>query len=106
MSQLRITGIAGNLARPSKTRVLVEAVLREAEARGVGRGEVFDIVDAGPELGATLPLSLYAVDADFPRTGEIAEPIRTRIARAVEQLRPGYFSFPTRQELGPMQKVA
>lgn len=46
-----IVGISGNLARPSRTRVLVEAILAEAAGRGLGRTEAFDLVDAGPGLG-------------------------------------------------------
>jgi len=52
MTDLRIVGISGNLTRPSKTRLLVEEIVRQAEAAGLGRGEVYDLVDAGPELGA------------------------------------------------------
>ena len=48
----RIVGISGNLTRPSRTRTLVEAVLRQAEARGLGATASYDIIDAGPELGA------------------------------------------------------
>lgn len=54
MSPPRIVGIAGNLTRPSRTRTLVAAVLHEAAARGLGETELYDLVDAGPELGATL----------------------------------------------------
>lgn len=54
MTDLRIVGISGNLTRPSKTRALVGEILRQAEALGVGRSELYDLVDAGPELGATL----------------------------------------------------
>jgi FMN reductase len=54
MPVLSIVGIAGNLARPSRTRTLVDAVLSEAAARGLGETQSFDLVDAGPELGATL----------------------------------------------------
>src|SRR4051794_20456411 len=54
MSALRIVGIAGNWNRPSRTRTLVDAVLEEAASRGLGETELFDLIDAGPELGATL----------------------------------------------------
>lgn len=54
MTHLSIVGIAGNLARPSKTRTLVAAVLNEISERGLGETHCFDLVDAGPELGATL----------------------------------------------------
>ena len=36
---MRIVGIAGNLTRPSRTRTLVDAVLAEAAARGLGETE-------------------------------------------------------------------
>jgi FMN reductase len=52
MTQLTIVGISGNLTRPSRTRTLVAEVLRQAEERKFGRTDLFDVVDAGPELGA------------------------------------------------------
>lgn len=48
----RIVGLSGNLARPSRTRTLVQAVLDSAAARGLGSTQLFDLVDAGPGLGA------------------------------------------------------
>jgi FMN reductase len=54
MSELRIVGISGNLTRPSKTRTLVGEILRQAETFGLGKGELYDLVDAGPELGAAV----------------------------------------------------
>jgi FMN reductase len=51
MASKSIVGISGNLARPSRTRVLVEAVLAEAAARGLGVTTLYDLADAGPELG-------------------------------------------------------
>src|SRR5689334_18426685 len=50
----RIVGISGNLARPSRTRVLVEAILAEAAGRGLGETASYDLVDAGPGLGAAV----------------------------------------------------
>ena len=50
-SARRIVGISGNLARPSRTRVLVEAMLAETARRGLGRTECYDLLDAGPGLG-------------------------------------------------------
>jgi len=47
----RIVGLSGNWARPSRTRTLVQAVLAAAEARGLGTGRMFDLIDAGPSLG-------------------------------------------------------
>jgi len=52
MTELRIVGISGNLTRPSKTRALLAEILRQAETFGAGRTELYDLVDAGPELGA------------------------------------------------------
>jgi FMN reductase len=54
MSRLSIVGISGNVARPSRTRTLVAALLANARARGLGDTRLFDIVDAGPEIGASL----------------------------------------------------
>jgi FMN reductase len=72
MSVLQIVGIAGNITRPSRTRTLVDAVLAEAERRGLGEAEAFDIVDAGPELGMTI-------------TRETVAPHLDRILSAIEQ---------------------
>lgn len=52
MTPLRIVGISGNITRPSRTRTLVSEILRQANERHLGRTELFDVVDAGPELGA------------------------------------------------------
>lgn len=49
---LRIVGLSGNITRPSRTRALVGRVLGEAEAAGLGGVELYDLVDAGPALGA------------------------------------------------------
>jgi FMN reductase len=54
MTELRIVGISGNLTRPSKTRTLVGEILHQAETFGLGKGELYDLVDAGPELGAAV----------------------------------------------------
>ena len=54
MSRLSIVGISGNVARPSRTRTLVDALLAEARARGLGDTRSFDLVDAGPDIGASL----------------------------------------------------
>jgi len=68
----RIVGISGNLARPSKTRTLVGEILRQAEVRRLGTVELFDIADAGPELGAAVHRSQLAAAPD-------------RIVSAIEQ---------------------
>jgi FMN reductase len=52
LSALRLVGIAGNTRRPSRTRSLVEAVGAEVGRWRASRFEVFDLVDAGPGLGA------------------------------------------------------
>jgi FMN reductase len=72
MTEPTIVGIAGNLTRPSKTRALVAEILRQAAGRAAGRTELYDIVDAGPELGATLQ-----------RTG--AAPAPDRLLSAIER---------------------
>jgi FMN reductase len=54
MAPRRIVGISGNITRPSRTRRLVEEIVSAAEAAGFGTGETYDVVDAGPELGATV----------------------------------------------------
>lgn len=54
MARLSIVGISGNIARPSRTRTLVDAILAEASARGLGDTKSFDIVDAGPDIGSSL----------------------------------------------------
>ncbi|MGV7031456.1 FMN reductase [Methylobacterium symbioticum] len=52
MTRPRLVAFSANLQRPSKTRVLVEAVAEEAVARAPLDLRVFDLVDAGPGLGA------------------------------------------------------
>jgi FMN reductase len=54
MSLPRIVGFSGNLRRPSKTRALVEAVGAEVGRRNACRLDVFDVIDAGPGLGASM----------------------------------------------------
>src|SRR5947207_12771898 len=64
MHAKRIVGIAGNITRPSRTRALVDAILAEAERRGMGETEGFDIVDAGPELGMAVSRETVAPHLD------------------------------------------
>ena len=52
MTRPRLVGLSANVQRPSKTRTLVEAVLRETSARAQVDGRIFDLVDAGAGLGA------------------------------------------------------
>src|SRR5262245_185607 len=51
---VRIVGLSGNWARPSRTRTLVQAVLDAAAARGLGETTLLDLVDAGPALLQTM----------------------------------------------------
>lgn len=64
MASKSIVGISGNLARPSRTRVLVEAVLSEAAARGLGATTLYDLADAGPELGRAMGRKDAPADLD------------------------------------------
>ncbi|NGM32573.1 FMN reductase [Methylobacterium sp. DB0501] len=52
MTRLRLVGFSANIQRPSKTRTLVEAVAAEAAVRLPVEVRIFDLVDAGPGLGA------------------------------------------------------
>ncbi|WP_201842747.1 FMN reductase [Microvirga zambiensis] len=54
MSLPRIVGLSGSPRRPSKTSTLVELVAAEVLNRAQARLEIFDLVDAGPGLGAAL----------------------------------------------------
>jgi FMN reductase len=54
MAERTIVGLSGNLTRPSRTRTLVREILDVAAARGIGRTVLYDLVDAGPELGAAV----------------------------------------------------
>lgn len=47
----RVVGISGNMTRPSRTRVLVDAILAEIARRGLGETAAYDLLDAGPGLG-------------------------------------------------------
>jgi FMN reductase len=52
MTRPRLVGLSANVQRPSKTRTLVDAVLREASARAPLDARILDFVDAGTGLGA------------------------------------------------------
>lgn len=52
MSSFNIIGIAGNLQKPSRTRALVEQIAAGVGGLVGGVPQVFDPVDAGPEIGA------------------------------------------------------
>lgn len=55
-----LVGLSGNLNRPSRTRVLVEAIASQVVSRGGWRSECFDVLDAGPALGATFSKEVAA----------------------------------------------
>ncbi|MBL0406938.1 FMN reductase [Microvirga aerilata] len=54
MSLPRLVGFSGGPRRPSKTRSLVETVAAEVASRRQVRVDIYDLVDAGPGLGAAL----------------------------------------------------
>ena len=51
MTRPRLVAFSANLQRPSKTRVLVEAVAEEAAARAPLDVRIYDLVDVGSGLG-------------------------------------------------------
>src|SRR5262245_11417965 len=52
MAKPKIVAVAGNVHRPSKSRALAEAVAAAAVERIDADVAVFDLIDAGPGLGA------------------------------------------------------
>src|SRR3954468_24757095 len=72
MSFPRVVGIAGNLKRPSRTRALVEAVAAALAHRREIDLAVYDLLDAGPGLGAA-----YARDDLTPEAARVVEAIET-----------------------------
>jgi FMN reductase len=54
MTLPRIVGLSGSPRRPSKASTLVERVAAETLSRTHARLDLFDLVDAGPGLGAAL----------------------------------------------------
>jgi FMN reductase len=52
MSTLKLVAIVGNLRRPSRSRALVEIIANEAVRQRHVEVQVFDLLDAGPGLGA------------------------------------------------------
>lgn len=54
---MRLVCLSGNFTRPSRTRVLVEAIANEFVASDGWHVEVYDLVDAGPKLGTTTRLA-------------------------------------------------
>jgi len=65
----RLVGIGGNLRRPSRTRALVEHVGTQAARHRDVSFELYDLIDAGPGLGAAFtreelsPAALVLVEA-------------------------------------------
>jgi FMN reductase len=57
MSTLKLVGFVGNLRRPSRSRTLVEIVAREAVRQRQVETRIFDLLDAGPGLGAAFSKS-------------------------------------------------
>lgn len=75
---VRIVGFSGNWARPSRTRTLVQAVIDAAAARGLGRTELYDLVDAGPALLQTMDRAKAA-----PEVARILDAIQSADALVV-----------------------
>src|SRR5262245_54654291 len=69
MAKPKIVAIAGNVRRPSKSRALAEAVAQATTERIDTDVAVFDLIDAGPGLGAAFtrgelsPEALAVVEA-------------------------------------------
>ena len=69
MAKPKIVAVAGNVRRPSKSRALAEAVAQAATDRIDAEIAVFDLIDAGPGLGAAFtraelsPEALAVVEA-------------------------------------------
>jgi len=78
MSLHRVVGIAGNLKRPSRTRALVEAVAAPLARRRDIDLSVYDLLDAGPGLGAA-----YARADLTPEAARVVEAIETADALIV-----------------------
>lgn len=78
VQNVRIVGLSGNWARPSRTRVLVQAVLDAVAGRGLGQVELFDLVDAGPALLQTMDRSKAA-----PEVARVLDAIQSADALVV-----------------------
>jgi FMN reductase len=57
MSPPNVVGISGNFTRPSRTRSLVELIAAQTAHELGATSECFDLIDAGPRLGATFSRS-------------------------------------------------
>ena len=51
--RLRVVGISGSMRWPSKSRALIDWIARKVQAEIDVDFALFDILDAGPTLGAT-----------------------------------------------------
>src|SRR3954453_15192375 len=78
MSLHRVVGIAGNLKRPSRTRALVGAVAPPLARRRNVALAIYDLLDAGPGLGAA-----YARADLTPEAARVVEAIETADALVV-----------------------
>lgn len=74
----RIIAIGGNARRPSRTRTLVESVATRAAQACHATVEVYDLLDAGPGLGAA-----HARDALTPEALRLVEAIEAADALVV-----------------------
>jgi len=72
MSIPHVVGLSGNIRRPSKTRELVETVGHALASRRQVRLDIYDLIDAGPGLGAALQRDELSLPA-------------TRIIEAIEK---------------------
>ena len=78
MSLPRLVGISGNLKQPSRTRSLVEAVTAAVARRRDIDLSVYDLLDAGPGLGAA-----YIRGDLTPDAARVVEAIETADALVV-----------------------
>src|SRR3954447_9410639 len=78
MSLPRLVGISGNLKQPSRTRSLVEAVTAAVARRRDIDLSVYDLLDAGPGLGAA-----YTRGDLTPDAARVVEAIETADALVV-----------------------
>jgi len=77
MTSLRLVGFSGSSRRPSRTRSLVETIAKQIARRHLVRLELYDLLDAGPDLGA------FARDALSPGAKAILDAIESADALIV-----------------------
>jgi FMN reductase len=75
---VRLVGISGNLRRPSRTRALVEHIGRQAAGNRSVAFSLYDLLDAGPGLGAA-----FTRDTLSSRAAAIVEAIEAADALVV-----------------------